>query len=280
MLGSTSLSSLAVRFVVVMFSVAAIATLVRPYPETSAAEKQPEPISAATDVSGAAPKAIWRLGVDGWFIRVDNAEIAIPTFAEQVRMHRRGPRKESFSPFDDLIVRHASAQGFDWRLVAAVIFEESKFDPDSESDRGAVGLMQVRPIAAEAVGEASSKDPDDNIRTGVLYLHQLDKMFADAAGDDRLCLVLAAYNIGPGHIHDAQQLARRFGLDPNRWEDGIARVLPLLEQPAINKDLPNGFAQGRATIGYVNRILDRYDRYQAEAPSLYEVGADSGAAPG
>ncbi len=125
--------------------------------------------------------------------------------------------------------------------------------------------MQVRPIAAEAVGADQFKAPDDNVKTGVHYFRQLDEMFRSAQGRSRLCLVLAAYNMGPGHVRDAQTLARRFGYSPDRWEDAMELMLPLLEEPQIYAHLPNGFAKGRDTVAYVERILERYQRYKAEA---------------
>lgn len=213
-----------------------------------------------------APRA-WALRSGGWYIRVDATEIVIPTVDEQTAAPPRASLAVSLSPFDRLIVHHANAEGFDWRLIAAVIFEESRFDPSSRSDKGAVGLMQVRPIAAEAVGADHFKAPDDNVKTGVRYLRQLDEMFHEAAAEERLGLVLAAYNVGPGHVRDAQLLARRFGYDPNRWQDGIDLMLPLLEEPAIYEQLANGFAHGSDTVAYVQRILERYKRYKREMPA-------------
>ena len=210
----------------------------------------------------------WALRSGGWYIRVDGAEVPLPTFAELTAVPPRASLATALSPFDHLIVHHAKAEGFDWRLIAALMFEESRFDPNSRSDKGAYGLMQVRPIAAEAVGAQHFTAPDDNVKTGVRYLHQLDGIFKEARGRDRLRLVLAAYNMGPGHVRDAQTLARRFGYDPNRWEDAMELMLPLLEEPNIAKQLPNGFAKGRDTIAYVERILERYQRYKAQAVGL------------
>jgi membrane-bound lytic murein transglycosylase F len=209
----------------------------------------------------------WALRTGGWYIRLDGAEIDIPSVEEQTAAPPRASLAVSLSPFDHLIVHHAKAEGFDWRLIAALIFEESRFNPSSRSDKGAYGLMQVRPIAAEAVGAESFTAPDDNVKTGVRYLRQLDEIFHEAQGRDRLRLVLAAYNVGPGHVRDAQLLARRFGYNPNRWEDGIDLMLPLLEQPAIYEELPYGYAKGRDTVTYVERILERYQQYKRDVPA-------------
>jgi membrane-bound lytic murein transglycosylase MltF len=227
----------------------------------------PPPEAHALSVPQPSDPRAWALRAAGWYIRVDGTEIAIPSIDEQTTAPPRASLAVSLSPFDHLIVHHAAAEGFDWRLIAAVIFEESRFNPSSRSDKGAYGLMQVRPIAAEAVGAERFKAPDDNVRTGVRYLRQLDEMFHDAQGADRLGLVLAAYNAGPGHVHDAQLLARTFGYDQNRWRDGIDLMLPLLEEPAIYEQLPNGFAHGNDTVAYVERILRRYQRYKREMPA-------------
>src|SRR6185295_10225906 len=77
------------------------------------------------------------------------------------------------SPYDQMIARYAAAAGLDWRFVSAVIYEESRFVPDSRSSAGAVGLMQVMPAAAEDVGEVRFQEPEANVRTGVRYLQRL-----------------------------------------------------------------------------------------------------------
>src|SRR5574337_1031749 len=107
----------------------------------------------------------WLVRTGGWYIRVDGADVPIPSFDELTTLPRRVPEPVhdvlgTLSPFDDLIARHARAEGFDWRMVAALIYEESHFDPDRQSDKGAQGLMQVRPIAAEDVGATAFSAPD------------------------------------------------------------------------------------------------------------------------
>ncbi len=264
-----ALLSGALRLLAVGLATLAVTILLRP----GRAERVHHPLPEIPPIAGeeaSAPAFVartWALRTDGWYIRLEGAEIDIPSFEEQTAAPPRASLAVSLSPFDHLIVHHAKAQGFDWRLVAAVIFEESRFNPVSRSDKGAYGLMQVRPIAAEAVGAADFTAPDDNVKTGVRYLRQLDEVFHEAQGRDRLSLVLAAYNVGPSHVRDAQLLARRFGYNPNRWEDGIDLMLPLLEQPAIYEELPYGFAKGRDTVTYVERILERYERYTREVPA-------------
>lgn len=236
------------------------------------AEPPPSPAAVA---AGPPASGAWALRINGWYIQVDGRSIAEPSSSPQGARQPRATFAWSISPFDRLIVHHAKEEGFDWRLIAALIFEESRFNPTSQSTRGAYGLMQVRPIAAEAVGARRFKAPDDNVRTGIRYLRQLDDAFSGAAGRDRLCLVLAAYNMGPGHVRDAQQVARHLGLDPNRWRGAMDVVLPLLEDPTVYTQLPNGYAQGRETVRYVRRILKRYDRYRRATAVLPAVDGDA-----
>jgi soluble lytic murein transglycosylase-like protein len=204
----------------------------------------------------------WSVRPNEWFISVDGIEVAVPVDAQP--SPARPPAAPALGPlpYDGLIVRHAAEHGLDWRLLAALIFEESRFDADAVSPAGAYGLMQVRPIAAAAVGSTKFVAPAHNIETGARYLRQLGDLFARARGRDHLALVLAAYNAGPGHVRDAQALARRFGYDPLHWSGAMERILPLLEYPVVYAQLPKGFARGRTTVAYVNRVLARYDDYR------------------
>lgn len=209
--------------------------------------------------------------VDGWVIEVDGVapgESPAPAVQrpEVLRVARTQRPVAALSRYDDLIHWHAVSHGLDWRLVTALIQEESGFRPEAVSPKGAIGLMQVRAIAARDVGETDFSAPSDNIRTGVRYLRRLEGVFAAAAeGRDRLALVLAAYNMGPAHVQDAQILARHYGYDPHRWDNAMALMLPLLEDPRFHRRLPSGYARGRATVTYVERILNRYERFKLEA---------------
>lgn len=168
------------------------------------------------------------------------------------------------SRYDHLIAQHAEEAGFDWRVVAALIFEESRFDHDRVSVAGAYGLMQVMPFTARLVGTKNYQEPRDNIEAGVKYLRSLYRKFPYGRPEDRLALTLASYVIGPGHVEDAQRMARVLGYDPHCWLDSMTLMLPLLENSQYHKKSLFGYARGREAVRYVNAILKRsslYSRY-------------------
>ncbi|GBD25127.1 Membrane-bound lytic murein transglycosylase F [bacterium HR30] len=221
-------------------------------------------VSTSVSANASADGKRWVIGLDGWKIAVDGGELASLRVEELWESAEQALIDPGLSPFDRWIVSYSQAAGLDWELVAAIIAEESNFDPDAVSERGAVGLMQVRPIAASQVGEEQFADPESNIRTGVRYLVYLNELFADVVEGERLPFVIAAYHMGPAHVRDAQEIARRLGLDPRRWHGHVARVLPLLEIESFYRFLPAGYAQGRKTLDYVGRVLARYQRLVRE----------------
>jgi hypothetical protein len=232
-----------------------------------AASMDVHPGSRVAAVHGPAPAeapaaAQWVVRVDGWSLRFDGVGPgSLPALDPPAGEDKEDDSPPEFSsPYDTLIRRYAAMAGLDWRFVSALIYEESRFVPDSESDKGAYGLMQVRDIAAQEVGVISYASPEANIRAGVRYLQRLSSTFSAASERDHLALMLAAYNMGPAHVEDAQLLAKRFGFETSRWDSSMEVMLPLLEQPAFYEQLRNGYAQGRVTVGYVNRVLDRYAR--------------------
>jgi membrane-bound lytic murein transglycosylase F len=224
------------------------------------------PLAVAAAVSG--PR--WSVKIDGWTIQVDGvAKQAIP----ELEPEHVPP---VFSPYDEMIARHAEAAGLDWRFVSAVIYEESRFEPDSRSPVGAVGLMQVMPAAAQDVGELRFHEPEGNVRAGVRYLQRLWREYATAAERDRLALMLAAYNMGMGHVRDAQRLAERFGYDPLRWDGAMEVMVGLLEEPQVAAEMRHGFAQGRSVVAYVERILNRYASYRRILPAVLPATVAAG----
>jgi membrane-bound lytic murein transglycosylase F len=127
--------------------------------------------------------------------------------------------------------------------------------------------MQVMPAAAIDVGALRFHEPEDNIRTGVRYLQRLAREYAGTAERDRLALMLAAYNMGMGHVRDAERLAARFGYDARRWDGAMDVMVSLLEEPQVTRHLRHGWAQGRSVVAYVDRVLTRYASYRRTLPA-------------
>ncbi|MGH7803942.1 MAG: transglycosylase SLT domain-containing protein [Candidatus Binatia bacterium] len=172
------------------------------------------------------------------------------------------PSEPRISSYDRLIAKHAVRAGFDWRLVAALIYEESNFKPSAVSSKGARGLMQLMPDAAREVGLDQPHGVEPNIRAGVAYLGRLSRIFAAREGEDQLRLVLASYLLGPAPVIDAQRIAESMGLDPTRWSGGIELTLPMLDSQHWLPLVRAPHSGGKHAVGYVNRIFRRYDEYR------------------
>jgi membrane-bound lytic murein transglycosylase MltF len=231
--------------------------------------KAPAPPQASSEKGAGERDARWVVRVDGWTLEVDRVHRGYLQHLEDALVALQEPDpvrvdEPKAIPYLDLIARTAKSEGIDWRLIVALIAVESAFNPTSESPAGAYGLMQVRPIAARDVDMDDFHTPAANVRAGVRYLRRLLSMFPAADPYQQIALALAAYNMGPAHLSDAQILATRYALDPRRWYDGVELVLPLLEQPAIYRTLPNGFAQGGSVLRYVEKVLSGYERLRRQ----------------
>jgi len=170
------------------------------------------------------------------------------------------------SKYDDLIKKYSELVGWDWRLGASLIYQESEFNPNTKSWAGAVGLMQLMPSTAKQFGITNLKIPEQNIKGGFKYLAYLDNLWKETITDstERTKFVLASYNIGPEHIIDAKNLTEKYGGDPNIWFDNVEVYLNLKSKPKYYNDevVKRGYARGEETIKYVKEILDRYGQYK------------------
>lgn len=171
--------------------------------------------------------------------------------------------------YDDLLQRHATAIGWDWRLLAAQCYQESAFDPQAVSWAGAQGLMQLMPATAASLGvdAANIFDPETNIEAGVRYLKKLNQSFADITPQSsRIPFILAAYNGGTTHVRDAMALARKDGKSDKQWREVEPYIL-LLSEPRYYNDpvVKAGYLHGSETHGYVRAIMDRWTQYRGEA---------------
>ena len=168
-------------------------------------------------------------------------------------------------------VEAQARSGIEWRLLAAVAYQESQWDPGATSETGVRGLMQLTEDTARAVGVADRLDPKQAAIGAAKYLADLRRALpARIAEPDRTWLALAAFNIGVGHLEDARVLAQRQKLNPDSWSD-VRKVLPLLAEPDYYITLKNGYARGGMPVAFVGRVRGYYDillRSEAAAQSL------------
>ncbi len=147
----------------------------------------------------------------------------------------------------------------DWRLLAALSYQESHWDPHAKSPTGVRGLMMLTLPTAQQMGVRSRLDPEQSIRGGSRYLHRLVSRIPERiAMPDRLWFALASYNVGWGHVEDARILTQRQGADPDKWLE-VKQRLPLLRQKNVYKTTKYGYARGDEAVTYVDNIRRYYD---------------------
>ncbi len=168
------------------------------------------------------------------------------------------------SVFDEQIKSESNFINWDWRLLASLIYQESKFNPTVKSESGAYGLMQFMPVTAEHMGIDHEASPSVQLRSGARYIKMLEKYIEDLKipEKERLKFVLASYNAGYGHIVDARNLAKKYGKDPNVWDNNVAFFIQNKVEFYNDTIVRYGYLRGSETYRYVNEILERYDHYK------------------
>jgi membrane-bound lytic murein transglycosylase F len=159
------------------------------------------------------------------------------------------------------------AGDLDWRLVAALAYQESHWQHDAVSVTGVRGLMMLTRNTASDLGLTSRTDPEQSIRGGSAYIAQLKRRLpARIAEPDRTFMALAAYNVGLGHLEDARVLTQRAGLNPDLWVD-VKQYLPLLRKKQYYTKTRFGYAHGDVAVKYVENIRRYYEslRYIEES---------------
>jgi len=148
----------------------------------------------------------------------------------------------------------AKQTGIDWRLLAAIGYQESKWNPSASSEDGALGLMMLTPDTAAAMGIQDRADPRENILAGARYFAAVRAMIPDRIPEpDRTCLALAAYNVGFGHLEDARIIAQTRSLNADSWVD-VREELPLLAQERWYTRVKHGYARGWEPVQFVDRV--------------------------
>jgi membrane-bound lytic murein transglycosylase F len=153
------------------------------------------------------------------------------------------------------IFEQASAEsGVDWRLLAAVGYQESKWDPTAASNNGAIGVMMLTSDTAEAMGINDRTNPQQSIFAGAKYLAEVRGKVPDRIPEpDRTWFVIAAYNVGFGHVEDARVLAQMDGKNPDSWAD-VRDELPRLAEARWFTKVKHGYARGWEPVQFVDRV--------------------------
>lgn len=178
-------------------------------------------------------------------------------FTPDVEVQRFG----GISPYDSLLQTVATEFGLDWVMLTSIAAQESKFDPNSESWAGAVGIMQVLPRFSE-IPLDDLYDPEINIREGARILKEQMDHYSYMDSTSQWQFALATYNAGPGHVADARRLAIDHNDDPNEWES-VSKALLRLMQRKYYQRARYGFCRGIETVRYVNEITNRSNTYEA-----------------
>ena len=153
----------------------------------------------------------------------------------------------------------AAEHELDWRLLAALSYQESHWNPRAVSPTGVRGLMMLTQRTAESVGVSDREDPEQAIRGGAQYLRKVFERIPERIPEpDRTWMALAAYNIGYGHLEDARRITQRRGLDPDRWVH-VRDSLPLLTQERWHRDTRFGYARGWEPVRFVDNIRRYYE---------------------
>ena len=165
--------------------------------------------------------------------------------------------KSRYPKYRNFFLEAADKYQLSDRLLAAQAYQESHWRANARSPTGVRGIMMLTLDTARAMGVTSRLDPRQSIFGGAKYMSRLlNNRFAEEVVEpDRTWLALAAYNVGRGHLHDAQTLARDQGLNPHLWND-VKKVLPLLSDKSYYRKLKYGYARGSEPVRYVQRIRD------------------------
>ena len=224
-----------------------------------------------------APDKPWLAdSINAWFESVAPQEInadLLKRYYEQTKFRpkvRFDFSKGYISAYDKLFKTYAPKVGWDWRLLAAQAFVESRFNPKARSWVGARGLMQIMPSTARGYKTKVSalSNPETSLKVATSLISDLDGYLTKYVPNDkeRLKFVIGAYNVGIAHIYDAIALAKKYGLDPTRWDDNVEKALLMKMNPKYYNDpvVRFGYCRGTETVTYVKGITEYYEQARRE----------------
>jgi membrane-bound lytic murein transglycosylase F len=172
----------------------------------------------------------------------------------------------AITPYDEILQWAGRRHGIDWRLLASLMYEESRFDPDAIGPGGSAGLFQFMPLTMRDLEMEDPHHPNEAAEGGAWYLKWLMDRFADLALPDRVAMAIASYNVGPRHLFDARRLAGDMGFDPDRWHGSVETAMLILDDAEVARRYPAGVCRCRRAVGYTRRILRRYRAYTEQFP--------------
>ncbi len=189
-----------------------------------------------------------------------------PKFSQKARKDYTSLNGKSISQFDAFFKKAGVKSGWDWRLLAAVSYQESKFNPNALSFGGAYGMMQFMPNTGPHYGVYPDSPPEEQIMGGAKKLMADEKFWTDVPDElERKKFAMASYNAGRGHIKDAQRLAKKHGLNPHVWDDNVEKMLLNLSKQEYYQDeaVRHGMMRSKITYRYINEVMIRYFEWVA-----------------
>jgi membrane-bound lytic murein transglycosylase F len=185
---------------------------------------------------------------------IQQATGEIRSFAYEESREFQTNLTDRFPRFRPLFEQASEESGIDWRLLAAVGYQESKWDPIAQSNNGALGVMMLTSDTAEAMGIKDRTNPQQSIFAGARYLAEVREKVPDRIPEpDRTWFTIAAYNVGFGHLEDARVLAQMDGKNPDSWTD-VREELPRLAEARWFTKVKRGYARGWEPVQFVDRV--------------------------
>lgn len=169
------------------------------------------------------------------------------------------------SKYDNLVKKYTKDLGWDWRLVKALIYQESKFKTEGKSWAGASGLMQLMPATAKGLGVTDVHDPEQNIKAGITFLKRMYENWKEIPDSiQRIKFSMASFNAGYGHVLDAQKLTKKYKGNFLRWDNGVDQYILNLSKSKFYNDpvVKYGYVRGSEPYNYIVEIFNRYHHYK------------------